>query len=209
MKELEIEVRVRNNLLKSRRTALGLTQREVASSLGKGGFYYGALEAMSKKPTDKYGRWLDVVIKLAEFFDATPEELFPESLRAIEQVKAVRHVNVVDVPALIGIGDYSARQLESPDVAIGKAQLTKAVDTVLATLTPREEKLLRHRFGLGHDEEPHTLAETGSFEGVDRERARQIGIKTLRKLRHPSRSEMLRDFIETPDDPIISTDDSG
>ena len=66
----------------------------------------------------------------------------------------------------------------------------------LATLTPREEKVLRMRFGIG-ERSDHTLEEVGQNFDVTRERIRQIEAKALRKLRHPSRSKKLRAFIES------------
>ena len=66
---------------------------------------------------------------------------------------------------------------------------------VLKTLTPREEKVLRLRFGL-EDGRPRTLEEVGKEFNVTRERIRQIEAKALRKLRHPSRSKKLKDFLE-------------
>ena len=66
---------------------------------------------------------------------------------------------------------------------------------VLATLTPREEKVLRMRFGIG-EKSDHTLEEVGRNFSVTRERIRQIEAKALRKLRHPSRAKRLRSFID-------------
>jgi RNA polymerase primary sigma factor len=71
---------------------------------------------------------------------------------------------------------------------------------VLATLTPREEKVLRMRFGIGESSD-HTLEEVGQDFSVTRERIRQIEAKALRKLRHPSRSKRLKAFVETAEDP--------
>ena len=69
------------------------------------------------------------------------------------------------------------------------------LSSVLSTLTPREEKVLRLRFGL-EDGRPRTLEEVGKEFNVTRERIRQIEAKALRKLRHPSRSKKLRDFLD-------------
>ena len=73
--------------------------------------------------------------------------------------------------------------------------LTEQTRKVLATLTPREEKVLRMRFGIG-ERADHTLEEVGQDFDVTRERIRQIEAKALKKLRHPSRSKRLRPFIE-------------
>jgi RNA polymerase primary sigma factor len=70
------------------------------------------------------------------------------------------------------------------------------VSEVLKTLTPREAKVIRLRFGLTEDANPRTLEEVGAFFNVTRERIRQIEAKALRKLRHPSRSDKLKSFLE-------------
>jgi RNA polymerase primary sigma factor len=74
--------------------------------------------------------------------------------------------------------------------------LSEQTIKALATLTPREEKVLRMRFGIG-EKSDHTLEEVGQNFDVTRERIRQIEAKALRKLRHPSRSKKLRAFIES------------
>ena len=76
------------------------------------------------------------------------------------------------------------------------ASLSEATRKVLATLTPREERVLRLRFGIGQNQD-HTLEEVGQDFEVTRERIRQIEAKALRKLRHPSRSKRLRPFMES------------
>jgi RNA polymerase primary sigma factor len=73
--------------------------------------------------------------------------------------------------------------------------LTVSTDSILDTLTPREAKVLRMRFGIGMNTD-HTLEEVGKQFDVTRERIRQIEAKALRKLRHPSRSEHLRSFLD-------------
>jgi RNA polymerase primary sigma factor len=82
----------------------------------------------------------------------------------------------------------------SADDAVISMDLTEGTRKVLATLTPREEKILRMRFGIGEKAE-HTLEEVGNDFSVTRERIRQIEAKALRKLRHPSRGRMLSPFV--------------
>jgi DNA-binding CsgD family transcriptional regulator len=80
--------------------------------------------------------------------------------------------------------------------------LAEQTRKVLKTLTPREEKVLRMRFGIG-EKSDHTLEEVGQDFEVTRERIRQIEAKALRKLRHPSRSKQLKSFIEPPRRPVV------
>ena len=87
------------------------------------------------------------------------------------------------------------RKPPSPPEAASHTLLKEQLADVLETLTPREEKVLRLRFGL-EDGRPRTLEEVGKEFNVTRERIRQIEAKALRKLRHPSRSKKLRDFLD-------------
>ena len=94
------------------------------------------------------------------------------------------------------LGDFiEDRQSVSPADAVINMNLKEQTSSVLKTLTPREEKVIKMRFGVGHDIE-HTLEEVGRSFAVTRERIRQIEAKALRKLRHPSRSRKLRAFLE-------------
>ena len=77
-----------------------------------------------------------------------------------------------------------------------KSNLSEATTKILSTLTPREERVLRMRFGVGMNTD-HTLEEVGLQFSVTRERIRQIEAKALRKLKHPSRSKQLKSFLES------------
>ncbi len=94
------------------------------------------------------------------------------------------------------LGDFiEDRQVISPADAVINLNLKEQTESVLKTLTPREEKVIKMRFGVGDGSE-HTLEEVGQSFAVTRERIRQIEAKALRKLRHPSRSRKLRAFLE-------------
>ncbi len=94
------------------------------------------------------------------------------------------------------LGDFiEDRNVVSPAEAVINLNLREQTDSVLKTLTPREEKVIKMRFGVGDGSE-HTLEEVGQNFAVTRERIRQIEAKALRKLRHPSRSRKLRAFLE-------------
>src|SRR5690554_299273 len=94
------------------------------------------------------------------------------------------------------LGDYNPdnNSIQPIDAAI-QANLKETVTRVLASLTPREERVLRMRFGIGMNTD-HTLEEVGQQFSVTRERIRQIEAKALRKLKHPSRSRKMRSFLD-------------
>jgi RNA polymerase primary sigma factor len=95
------------------------------------------------------------------------------------------------------LGDFiEDKSILNPADAVVASNLREITDEVLATLTPREEKVIKMRFGLGVTGSEHTLEEVGQHFAVTRERIRQIEAKALRKLRHPSRSRKLKAFLE-------------
>ena len=94
------------------------------------------------------------------------------------------------------LGDFiEDKQAVSPQEALLENNLTENTLKVLSTLSPREEQVLKMRFGIG-EKANHTLEEVGQDFEVTRERIRQIEAKALRKLRHPSRSKLLKSFTE-------------
>ncbi|HEV7860971.1 MAG TPA: RNA polymerase sigma factor RpoD [Pyrinomonadaceae bacterium] len=96
------------------------------------------------------------------------------------------------------LGDFiEDKSILNPADAVVASNLREITDEVLATLTPREEKVIKMRFGLGSSGSEHTLEEVGQHFAVTRERIRQIEAKALRKLRHPSRSRKLKAFLES------------
>jgi RNA polymerase primary sigma factor len=96
------------------------------------------------------------------------------------------------------LGDFiEDKSILNPADAVVASNLREITDEVLATLTPREEKVIKMRFGLGSNGSEHTLEEVGQHFAVTRERIRQIEAKALRKLRHPSRSRKLKAFLES------------
>jgi len=120
--------------------------------------------------------------------------------RVIEIMKVAQEPVSLETP--IGeeddshLGDFiTDEDAESPEESASFVLLRDHLDGILGTLTEREEKVLRLRFGLD-DGRPRTLEEVGQEFGVTRERIRQIEAKALRKLRHPSRSKKLKDYIE-------------
>ncbi len=132
-----------------------------------------------------------------------PEEVAERMNISVEKVQIIQKVaqEPISLESPVGeeedssLGDFIADQdTLTPMEFTSKEMLKRELDTVLETLTDREEKVLRMRFGL-LDGRNRTLEEVGREFGVTRERIRQIEAKALRKLRHPSRSKKLKDFI--------------
>ena len=143
---------------------------------------------------------------LSEFGrEATPEELSKKLRMPLEKVRKVLKISKEPVSLEKPVGDEEdsslgdfiedTKALAPLEQAI-KSNLSEATTKILSTLTPREERVLRMRFGVGMNTD-HTLEEVGLQFSVTRERIRQIEAKALRKLKHPSRSKQLKSFLES------------
>lgn len=136
--------------------------------------------------------------------EPTPEEIADKMDLPVEKVRKVLKIGKepISLETPIGeeedshLGDFiEDKSVISPAEAVISRNLAEQTRKVLATLTPREEKVLRMRFGIG-EKSDHTLEEVGQDFDVTRERIRQIEAKALRKLRHPTRSKQLKPFVE-------------
>ncbi len=136
--------------------------------------------------------------------EPTPEEIAEKMEFPLEKVRKVLKIakEPISLETPIGeeedshLGDFiEDKKITAPSEAVVNHNLGEQTRKVLTTLTPREEKVLRMRFGIG-EKSDHTLEEVGRDFSVTRERIRQIEAKALRKLRHPSRSRKLKSFVE-------------
>ena len=143
---------------------------------------------------------------LSEFGrEATPEELAKKLRMPLDKVRKILKISKEPVSLEKPVGDEEdsslgdfiedTKALAPLEQAI-KSNLGEATTKILSTLTPREERVLRMRFGVGMNTD-HTLEEVGLQFSVTRERIRQIEAKALRKLKHPSRSKQLKSFLES------------
>jgi len=136
--------------------------------------------------------------------EATPEELAKKLAMPLDRVRKVLKISKEPVSLETPVGDEEDSSLGDfiedqnalqPLEASIRSNLGESTTKILATLTPREERVLRMRFGIGMNTD-HTLEEVGLQFSVTRERIRQIEAKALRKLKHPSRSKHLKSFLE-------------
>ncbi len=136
--------------------------------------------------------------------EPTPEELAPRVNMSVEKIKKVLKIAKEPISLETPVGDEDDSKLGDfiedkstlqPLEAAVQTNLRQSCTAVLSTLSPREERVLRMRFGIGMNSD-HTLEEVGLQFAVTRERIRQIEAKALRKLKHPSRSRRLRSFLE-------------
>ena len=136
--------------------------------------------------------------------EPTPEELAPRINLSVEKIKKVMKIAKEPISLETPVGDEEDSHLGDfiedkntiqPLEAAIQTNLRQSCTAVLSTLSPREERVLRMRFGIGMNSD-HTLEEVGMQFAVTRERIRQIEAKALRKLKHPTRSKKLRSFLE-------------
>jgi RNA polymerase primary sigma factor len=141
--------------------------------------------------------------------EPTPEEIAERMDLPLDKVRRVLKIakEPISLETPIGeeedssLGDFiEDKGVVSPLEAVIKGNLSDQTSRVLSSLTPREEKVLRMRFGIG-EKSDHTLEEVGQDFNVTRERIRQIEAKALRKLRHPSRAKRLRGFVQGEQNP--------
>jgi len=137
--------------------------------------------------------------------EPTPEEIARKMGIPVAKVRKVLKIAQEPISLETPIGEEEDSHLKdfiedrsaiSPVEAVIHVDLREQTQSVLKSLTPREEKVLKLRFGVGEAGSEHTLEEVGQSFAVTRERIRQIESKALRKLRHPSRSKVLRVFLE-------------
>lgn len=194
MKEFEVTVRVRNNRLKERREALGMTQPQFAAAAQVSLTAYRELEALRRSPLlqgDRCWRWRDIALQLARFHCVEPEELFPRAVLAVQVPVASRRVNGDDLFPLLSA--HQERLLEGPEAEHDRADLHDAVKRALGRLPPRDARVLCLRFGL-EDGEERTREEVGVVLDVTQERIRQIEARAMRRLRKAAPATGIGDF---------------
>ncbi len=184
-----IHLRAFNWHLWKARTRLGYTQQQLADLAGVG------IHKVSQFETLKLWPKPNEADELASILGVDGYVLFPDALR--ERCANVPASVRFSVPLAALPAPEDPALLEAPDMLEGPLNdaLRVSLAAVVGTLNPREQEVLRLRFGLDGGE-AHTLGEIGKAFGLSTERIRQMEAKALRKLRHPSRSKKLKDYLE-------------
>lgn len=192
-KDIRLEVRARNNLIlrkmEEREPKIG-SIAELCRLLGKPKAMtrVGQLVNMKEPARNKDGSWCQMALDLAEFFWCLPEDLFSD----VQQNQRLEKNRMYAEVAFSEIQQMLARP-ETPELAVESVQLRSAVTAALGTLSHREERVLRMRFGIGIDQ-GMSFEEVARVLQVTDRRVLQIEAKALRKLKHPSRARGLRAF---------------
>jgi len=205
MKDYNITFKIRNNYLLQAMKSNGIsTAAELSRLADVDQFIIGKFLNLLEIPFQKYrgrnngkmfvsSRWRTPVLKIASALDCLPEDLFPHQhlTQALGSNVAETELSIEDIGTLL-IGEAKNPELECAENE-ARSKLNCAVEKTLSLLKPKEEKILRMRFGIG-DEKDYTLDEAGQHFNMSKERLRQIEAKALRKLRHPSLGIYLKPF---------------
>jgi len=193
--EYRIDVKVRNNVILKKIESSGYKSigefcrlNNLMNLVGR----LGEIVNMKSSPLKSDGSWQTIILKCSEILGYAPEDFFTESQLNTIIKNNKRSYLVEEAEMKFMIDNHSESNLLE-DI-ISKDEMKNTVMDKVNTLSPRESKVLRLRFGLD-GEDFHTFEEAGKVMDVSRERIRQIEAKALRKLRHESRSDDLRDFI--------------
>lgn len=192
-KDYRIDFKVRNNWLLSVIESRGYkTVGEFCRKNNLQATTVGKYAALKISPLTSDGEWTSYILKMAEILKCLPSELCPP-----QHLEKSLRVNTATIEADVSeVAGYLTGNIDTSMPAISHIiddenclEITKC----LTLLTPREERVLRMRFGLTPDGEVRELQEVGNDYGLSRERIRQVEAKALRKLKHPKRSAPLRE----------------
>ena len=196
LKDVRVEVKVKNNLILLMMEKQSITSvTELCRLMGKPFMQgrIGELVNMKVPARRKTGEWSEYAILLADFFRCIPEDIFSEP-QQWDKLKTNRtHAEI----GYAEIAQLTMRAPVTPELAYQADDLRRLITEALLKLTPREERIIRMRFGFNCEQ--MILEEIGDKLGVTRERIREIEAKALRKLKHPSKFRVLRSSLDDPE----------
>jgi RNA polymerase sigma factor (sigma-70 family) len=195
MSDYRIDIKVKNNNILSKIEEAGYkTLAEFCIKNGKKNWQgaIGEFINLKKSPINSRGEYHPSINWLCDILYCMPEDFFTGVQMNTELETNKRSVVVNEAELQFTLG--CQKEAIALDDHVARLRLPQKVNEVLETLTQREEKIINLRFGLKGNY-THTLEQIASVFNINRERVRQIEAKALRKLRHPSRSEELKDFL--------------
>jgi RNA polymerase sigma factor (sigma-70 family) len=195
MEEFRVKVTVRNNLLLTAIENAGYkSQSDFAKDIGYTPQEVNALVAMRNPPINHDGNFSELATQIMEALGACPTDLWTTEQLNIKLKKNSTNMYMGLSELRLVLDAVNAPQLEVDlDKNIYDEEAKEIMSDMLDSLTPREAKILRLRFGIGCEE--HTLEEVGKLFGVTRERIRGIEAQALRKMRNPSRTKILQELL--------------
>lgn len=186
-KEFEVTVTIRNNLLKARRLAIGLSAPKLAEAIGVSHGYYVGLESMKIDPIAKLksirGQWKPGVLLIAKYWKVPPEILFPNAILKVTNPQITQCFSEDELIQL-SCSNYTQRLLHNnPENKVFNIEMQKAISEVLQTLTDKEKIILKSLYGIECDElMPDELSK---IYDLSEEQIRTIEARSIQKLRHP------------------------
>lgn len=187
--EFRVGIKVRNNLLLNAIERAGYAPGfKFAAAAGVAYNVVNDLINVAASPLGENGRWRGAVLRLCEFLNCHPADVFGDVHLAALKTRCVELRLSASEAALLG----GLRESPDPSTALDDAETRERVGTLLGTLTPREQRVLELRHGIGTDD-PLTLEAIADMFNVGKERIRQIEAKAMRKMRNPARARLLAD----------------
>ena len=178
MREFEIQIKIKNNLLKQRREELGQTQADLARSAEISYIGYNELECLRASPLRSDGEWRGIAKKIAKFYGAQPEELWPEVVRAV-QISSI--TSKISGPDLLLLSSECQQRAALPaDASMDAQEFKDAMAQGLGRLTPRQERVIRKHFGLDGDD-PMSFADIAREWGLSRSRIGGLFAMAMRR----------------------------
>lgn len=197
MKEYRVKVTVRNNLLLSTIEDAGYkSQAEFARSAGLTDNHVTALVGLRACPIRNDGTFTEIAKTIMEVLGACPTDLWTNeqlSMR-LKNNSAEGEMSKAELLPALGMNPIDLVEFKAPDEYASDNQRTTVVASTLKTLTFREQMIIGQRFGINSEEK--TYEEIGKSLNLTRERIRQLEARALRKLRHPSRPDELKNYLE-------------
>lgn len=186
MKDLRVIVRLKSNILISHREKVGLTQADMAKLVGVDKNTYVNIENLHRKFIfGKKNKWRKGVIKIADYLEVIPENLFPESINQLRNTR--KDIEVDSLELVRALGENRNRFAVEPHLFLEDRDLL--LNAIPCSGNERTQRIIKSRFGID-DGFPKTLEEIADEERVTKERVRQIEQKGLRKMRRYIQVEM-------------------